>query len=177
MNRRVHVAEIPLVGRNLAARMQVNPLEHQLHLFFGEVGVHDRQRKRVEGQIPSRVPRILPLVGHRDDVLVQHVEPLGVAGVAISRVQRVGVVLVQPVVAVEEEELLAPEHAGQRLAHHVGRIGTHRWRRDGLVKLVGFMKPVSKDLIKGLTKRFDVLVRRSFGEPQANYFGLAGANT
>ena len=36
--------------------------------------------------------------------------------------QRIGVVLVQPVVAVEEEELLAPEHAGEGLAHHVGRV-------------------------------------------------------
>ena len=34
----------------------------------------------------------------------------------------VGVVLVQPVVAVEKEELLAPEHAGDGLAHHVGRV-------------------------------------------------------
>ena len=63
MNRRVHVTEIPLVSRDLPAGMQVNPLEHQLHLFFGEVGVHDRQRKRVEGQIPSRVPGILHLSG------------------------------------------------------------------------------------------------------------------
>ena len=161
MNRRVHVAEIPLVGRDLTAGMQVNSLEHQLHLLFGEVGVHDRQRQRVEGQIPGRVPGILPLVGHRDDVLVEHVEPLRVPGVAISGMQRVGVVLIQPVVAVEEEELLAPEHAGQRLTHDVGRVGTHRWRRDRLVKLVGFTKPVSKDLIKLLAKWFAVLVRRS----------------
>ena len=156
--------------------MQVDPLEHQLHLFFGEVGVHDRQRKRVEGQIPGRVPGILPLVGHRDDVLVQHVEPLRVPGVAISGMQRVGVVLIQPVVAVEEEELLAPEHAGQRLAHHVGRVGTHRWRRDRLVKLVGFTQPVGKDLIKRLAKGFALLVRRSLGEPQANHRGLTGAD-
>jgi len=31
-------------------------------------------------------------------------------------------VLVQPVVAVEEVELLAPQHAGDGLAHHVGRV-------------------------------------------------------
>ena len=158
MHRRVHVAEIPLVGRELTAGMQVNPLEHQLHLFFGEVGVHDRQRQRVEGQVPSRVPGILPLVGHRDDVLVQHVEPLRVPGVAISGMQWVRVVFVQPVVAVEEEELLAPEHAGQRLTHYVGRVGTHRWRGDRLVELVGFTQPVSKDLIKWLAKGFALLV-------------------
>jgi hypothetical protein len=43
---------------------------------------------------------------------VQHVEPLRVPGIVISGMERVGVVLVQPVVTVEEEELLAPEHAG-----------------------------------------------------------------
>src|SRR5271157_335889 len=88
----------------------------------------------------------------------------------------VGVVLIKPVVAVEEEELLAPEHAGQRLAHHVGRVGTHRWRRDGPVKLVGFTKPVSKDLIKLFAKGFALLVWRSLGEPQANHYGLTGAD-
>ncbi len=31
-------------------------------------------------------------------------------------------VLVQPVVTVEEEELLAPEHAGEGLTHHLGRV-------------------------------------------------------
>jgi hypothetical protein len=36
--------------------------------------------------------------------------------------ERMGIVLLQPAVAVEEEELLAPEHAGDGLAHHVGRV-------------------------------------------------------
>ena len=91
--------------------------------------------------------------------------------------KRVGVVLVQPVVAVEEEELLAPEHAGQRLAHHIGRVFTHRWRRDRLVELIGFAKPVGEDFIKLLSKGIALLVRRSFGEPQANHLGLTGADT
>ena len=122
VDRRVHVAEVPLVGRDLAVRVQVGAAEHQFHLLLGEVGIHDRERERVEGQVPGRVPGILPLVGHRDDVLVQHVEPLRVAGISISAMQGIGVVLVQPVVAVEEEELLAPEHAGEGLAHHAGRV-------------------------------------------------------
>ena len=80
VDRGVHVAEVPLVGGHLAAGVQVDPAEHQLHLLLGEVGVHDRERERVEGQVPGRVPGVLPLVGHRDDVLVQHVEPLRVPG-------------------------------------------------------------------------------------------------
>ena len=175
VDRGVHVAEVPLIGGHLAVGVQVNPAEHQIHLLLGEVGVHDRERERVEGQVPGRVPGVLPLVGHGDDVLVQHVEPLRVPGMSVSGMERVGVVLVQPVVTVEEEELLAPEHAGDGLAHHVGRVFTHRWRRDRLVKLIGFTKPISEDFIKLLSEGFARLVRRTVGEPQANHFGLTGA--
>ena len=125
VDRGVHVAEVPLVGGHLAAGVQVDAFEHQFHLLLGEVGVHDRKRERVEGQVPGRIPGVLPLVGHGDDVLVQHVEPLRVPGVSISGMEGVGVVLVQPVVTVEEEELFAPEHAGDGLAHDVCSVFTH----------------------------------------------------
>ena len=169
VDRRVHVTEVPLVGRDLTVRVQVGPAEHQFHLLLGEVGIHDRERERVEGQVPGRVPGVLPLVGHRDDVPVQHVEPLRVAGISISVMQGIGVVLVQPVVAVEEEELLAPEHAGEGLTHHVGRVFTHRRRRDRLVELIGFTKPVSEELVERLAKGLALLVQETAGEPQANH--------
>jgi hypothetical protein len=40
--------------------------------------------------------------------------------------ERVGLVLVQPVVTIEEEELLAPQHAGESLTHHFGCVFAHR---------------------------------------------------
>ena len=86
--------------------------------------------------------------------------------------ERVGVVLVKPVVSVEEKELLAPEHAGQRLPHHLGRVVARRRRRDRLVERVGLPKPVRENLVKLLSERFALLVRRGLGEPQANHFGL-----
>ena len=147
---RVHVAEVPLVGGHLPVGVQVGAAKHQLHLVLGEIGVHDRQRQRVERQVPGRVPGVLPLVGHGDDVLVQHVEPLRVPGVAIAVMEWVGVVLVEPVVAIEEEELLAPQHAGEGLAHHVGRVLTHGWRRDRRVELVGLTKPGGEDVVERL---------------------------
>ena len=176
VDRRVHVTEVPLVGRDLPVRVQVGPAEHQFHLLLGEVGIHDRERERVKRQVPGRVPGVLPLVGHRDDVPVQHVEPLRVAGISISVMQGIGVVLVQPVVTVEEEELLAPEHAGEGLTHHAGGVFAHGRRRDRLVELVGFTQPVSKELIEQLAKRFSLLVQGTAGEPQAKHAGLTGAD-
>ena len=176
VDRRVHIAEVPLVGRHLTVGVQVGGAEHQLHLLLGEVRVHDRERERVEGQVPGRIPGVFPLVGHGDDVLVQHMVPLRVPGISISGMERVGVVFVQPVVTIEEEELLTPEHAGDGLAHHIGRVFTHRWRCDRLVKLIGFTKPVSEDFIKLLSEGFALLFRRTVGEPQANHFGLTGAD-
>ena len=84
--------------------------------------------------------------------------------------------LVQPVVAVEEEELLAPEHAGEGLAHHVGRVFRHGWRRDRLVELVRFAKPVGKDVVEWLSEGFALRTRRRAGEPQANHLALTGTD-
>ena len=168
VDRRVHVAEVPFVGGDLAVRVQVVPAEHQVHLLLGEIGIDDRDRQRVEGQVPGRVPRVLPLVGHRDDVLVEHVVPVRVAGTSVPRMQRVGVVLVEPVVAVEEEELLAPQHAGEGLTHHVGRIVTHRRRGDRLVEVVGLTQPAGKDIVEGRAERLRLSgpgrCRRAAGE-------------
>ena len=152
VDRGVHVAEVPLIGGHLAAGVQVDALEHQFHLILGEVGIDDRERERVEGQVPGRVPGVLPLVGHGDDVLVQHVEPLRVPGISKSGMEWVGVVLVQPVITVEEEELLAPEHAGNGLAHHVGRVRGDRGWGDGPVELVCLAEPGGQDLIKLLAE-------------------------
>jgi len=50
VDRGVHIAEVPLVRRHLAAGVQVGALEHQIHLLLGEVGVDDRERQRVDIQ-------------------------------------------------------------------------------------------------------------------------------
>jgi len=78
---RVNIAEVPLIGRNLAAGVHVKPFEHEVDLLLGELRVYDRYRDGVKGQVPSRIPGIFPLVRHRDDVVVEHMEPLLVPGV------------------------------------------------------------------------------------------------
>ena len=79
VHRRVDVAEVPLVGGNLAVRVQVALAQHQVELLLAEVRIDQRQREHVEGEVPGRVPGILPLVRHRDDVGVVHVMPVVVA--------------------------------------------------------------------------------------------------
>ena len=57
-------------------------------------------------------------------------------------------VLVEPVVTVEEEELLAPEHAGDGLAHDVGRVRGDGRRGHGAVELVRLLQPGGQGLVK-----------------------------
>ena len=88
----------------------------------------------------------------------------------------IGVVLVEPVVAVEEVELLAPKHAGEGLAHHHGRVRAHRRRRDRLVKLIGFTQPAREDVVEFYSEGRVDPVRGTAGDPQSNHLGLAGAD-
>ena len=79
VDRRVDVAEGPLVGRDLPVGVHVPLAQEQDQLGLGELGVDHGQRDHVERQVPGGVPRVLPLVGHRDDVLVVEVRPLVIA--------------------------------------------------------------------------------------------------
>ena len=136
-HRRIDVAEIPLIGRHLAVRVQIDFLQHQLELLLGEVDIDRRQRDRVEGEVPGRVPRIFPLVRHRDHVAVDHVVPVAVPHGPRSPVGPAGAVLGQPAVGVELVVLLGPQHAGHRLAHDVGAVGVGAGRNARLVEGVG----------------------------------------
>ena len=70
---RVHVAEGPLVGRQLPVRVHVPLAQQQHELLLGEVGVDEGERDAVEREVPRGVPGVLPLVRHRDDVGVEEV--------------------------------------------------------------------------------------------------------
>ena len=79
VHRRIDVAEVPLVGRNLAVGVQVVLAQHQLQLLLAEILIDQRQGNHVKGQVPGGVPRIFPFVRHRDHVAVVHVVPVVVA--------------------------------------------------------------------------------------------------
>src|SRR5215211_5981677 len=64
MNRWIHVAECPLVCRQLTVRMHVPFAQHQDELFLRELRIDERGGHAVERQIPRRIPWVFPLVRH-----------------------------------------------------------------------------------------------------------------
>ena len=86
VHRRVHVAKSPLVRRKLPVGVHVPLAHHQHELLFGEIGVHQRQRHAVKGEIPRRVPRVFPLIRHGNHVGVVEMSPFPIAAVlALAR--------------------------------------------------------------------------------------------
>ena len=54
----------------------------------------------------------------------------------------------EPFVAVEKEVLLAPQHSGQCLAHHIGRIFADMGRGYRPIERVGLLPALFDDLIE-----------------------------
>ena len=130
LDRRVDVAERPFVGGNLAVGVHVPFARQQHELRFGELGVDQRERDTVKRQVPGRKPRILPRVRHRDHVVVVEVRPIVVAAVpGARRRRRLRRIALQPIANDVVVELLAPQHARQRLPLHGAR---RRRSRNGL---------------------------------------------
>ena len=102
VHRGIHIAEVPLVGGNLPIGVGIETAQHQQQLLLGEIEVDQRQGDRVEGQVPGRIPRVFPLVRHRNDVGVQHVKPVGIAHAAAAGWhERMTVVLLKPSIQIE----------------------------------------------------------------------------
>ena len=138
VHRRVGVAERPLVGRQRAVGVLEPLAAHRQQLVLGERRVEVGQGHGVEGEVPGGEPRVLPGVGHRQDVPGVDVEPAGVAALAtFRRWWRLGRVAVQPALHVVAVELLAPDHPGEGLPRHQPRVVVDRGRDHLVVELVG----------------------------------------
>ena len=121
---RIHIAERPLIGGNLAVRVHVPFAREQHELLLGEIRIDQGERDAVKRQIPGGVPGILPFVGHRDDVGIVEIAPLAVAAAQARRGRRMlARIAVEPARYIEMVELLAPDHARKCLALHRARIG------------------------------------------------------
>ncbi len=91
-------------------------------------------------QIPGRVPRIFPLVRHGDDVAHSPCDTTRGCGTCpdsvLSTADRCR--FLQPLVDVQAEVLLSPQHPGQGLAHDAGFIFRQAFGDDAVVKVVRF---------------------------------------
>ena len=149
VDRRVDVAEVPLIGRQRPVGV-LEPLPaHQDQLVLGERRVQVGQRHGVEGQVPGGEPGVLPLVRHGDDVEPVEVTPPGVPP-ALARLRRfrLGRVAVQPAGDVVVEQLLAPQHPGARLPQHQRLVRAGAGRGELGVELVRLGPPQGHHLSK-----------------------------
>ena len=170
MHRWVEVRELPLVRGDLPVRMLELLEQHQPELLLGKVGVDDRDRHRVERQIPRRKPRIFPFIRHRQHAHRIEVPPVLVADL-VTRVGRwrIGVVTLQPQVDVEDIVLLGPHHAGEGLALDAALVFRSALRMDRLVELVRLATRTGDDRVHprsggpGIVRQAEVEDHRATG--------------
>src|ERR1700758_4192940 len=81
------------------------------------------QRYAMKRQVPGRIPGVLPLVRHGQDIRVVEMRPLAVAAMTTAggwwRLCRISI---QPLRNVEVEKLFAPDHSGEGLTLHAARV-------------------------------------------------------
>ncbi len=96
------------------------------------------ERDRVEGEVPCGEPRVLPRIRHGQHIRRVEVAPAGVATMQSLRWRRrTGRVAVQPARDAVQVGLLAPQHAGEGLAHDQGFLVARARSAQGGVELVG----------------------------------------
>src|SRR5262249_15375399 len=116
-HRRIHIAEIPFVGGNVAVGMLVPFPNDEIELRLGESRIDERERDAMESEVPGRVPRVLPGIRHRHHAFVVKVAPSGIASLfSLFRWWRKCRIAFQPLVNDVVIKLLRPKHPSERLA-------------------------------------------------------------
>ena len=142
VHRRIYIAEVPLVGGHLPIGVGIEIAQHEQELLLGEIEIHQRQGDRVEGEVPGRIPGVLPFVRHRDDVGVEHVKPIHVPNAAPGGIeQRMTLVLLKPLIQIEIVVLLAPQHSRKRLMMYSTLVFAQRLWRDPCIELISVGDP------------------------------------
>ena len=132
VDRRVGVAEIPLVSGEAPVGVHIPLLEQELELVFGQRGVGKGEWNGVEGEVPAGEPRVFPIVGHGDDIMRDEVAPLGVARVGAERWRESGVA-VEPFAHVVMVEHFVPFEPGEGLLLDLSLRGSEVRGCEGLV--------------------------------------------
>src|SRR5262249_22834724 len=103
----------------------------------------------MKGKIPRRVPWILPLIGHGNDIGVVKMFPLVISTTnPLSRRFGRRRITIQPLLDHVVIELLGPKHAGECLAHDQPRVVRKMFGNDGLIELISLVKATAEDLFK-----------------------------
>ena len=149
VHRRIDVAEVELIGGQLAVRVHVPFAQEQHQLLLGEIGIDPRQRQHVEGQVPGGIPGIFPFVGHRDDVPVVEVRPVGIAAGGALRGRRWLLrVALEPIPHDIMVKLFAPQQPGVSLPRHPALLRGQSFRQALREKLLRLTFAAVKHLIE-----------------------------
>lgn len=171
VDRRIDVAEVPLVGRELAVGVHVPFAAEQDELTLGPFQVQPGQGDAVERRVPGREPGVFPLVGNR-----QHVEPRELSPVAVPDLGVLGGrwrprwIALEPQLDAVVVELFGPEQPGQRLALDSFLVLAHATLVQRVVECVGFATAQVERRVMIVECAVEWPVR----EAGANDHGLAG---
>ncbi len=170
MHRRIDIAKGPLISGHLAVRVHVPLAREQQQLLLGKGAVQVGQWNAVERQIPGGIPRVLPLIRHRDDVGVIQMHPFVVATVPAGRGRRrLHRIALDPPRHVIAEVLLAPDHAGKGLSLNAAGVDAGNAGLQVGVKFIGFADALGEHSVKVRERALDRAWR------QAQLYGLRAA--
>ena len=81
--------------------------------------------------------------------------------------------LLEPFIGIVKEVLLAPQHPGQCLPHHTGRVFVSAGRGDRLIERIGVASALVDNLGELPAER---VAESGVGQPQPDDRGFAGTN-
>ena len=131
--------------------------------------------QHVEGQVPDGVPRVLPLVGHGDDIHVVEMFPVGVATLlALRRRRWAGRIAFKPEFDRIVVELLGPHETGEGLPLHAAFIVAQVRRLDRRCSRRRPRRCAAQRSVSKSRERIVAVLGR-LAEPAWSWIGPAGA--
>src|SRR5688572_30156468 len=129
--------------------MHVPLPRHQQQLFLGEIRIDQGKCNAMKGEIPGGIPRVFPLVRHRDHVGIVKMPPVRIPALeTFARRLGPGWVAFEPAVDVVMIKLLAPEQTGQRLTHNIAAVPAGILWNDRSIELLRFVAALRHKLIE-----------------------------
>ncbi len=79
MHGRIDISQRPFISGNLPVGMHVPFAQHEDELVLGETGIDKRERETMKGQIPGRIPGVLPFIRHGNDICIVEMRPVAIS--------------------------------------------------------------------------------------------------